>query len=54
MVRKIDDTPDDEFILRLLEIYSIEELLEFDDLEPYEALGLLVQYGAISFDKVPV
>jgi hypothetical protein len=43
-----------EFIKRLLEIYSMEELLEFDDLPPEEALELLVQYGALSFDNVPV
>lgn len=48
------DTPDEEFIRRLLEIYTIEELLEFDDLPVEEALGLLVQYGALSFDNVPV
>jgi hypothetical protein len=43
-----------EFIKRLLEIYSVEELLEFDDLPPEEALEYLVQYGALSFDNVPV
>lgn len=54
MVRKLDDTPDEEFIRRLLEIYTMEELLEFDDLDQVEALELLVQYGALSFDNVPV
>ena len=53
MVKQLD-TPDVEFIQRLLEIYSIEELLEFDDLPVEEALELLVQYGALSFDNVPV
>jgi hypothetical protein len=43
-----------EFIKRLLEIYTVEELLEFDDLPPEEALEYLVQYGALSFDNVPV
>jgi hypothetical protein len=43
-----------EFIQRLLEIYSMEELLEFDDLPVDEALEYLVQYGALSFDNVPV
>lgn len=43
-----------EFIKRLLEIYSVEELLEFADLPPEEALELLVQYGALNFDNVPV
>ena len=43
-----------EFINRLLEIYTMEELLEFDDLPPEEALEYLVQYGALSFDNVPV
>lgn len=43
-----------EFIKRLLEIYTVEELLEFDDLPNEEALELLVQYGALSFDNVPV
>ena len=43
-----------EFIQRLLEIYSMEELLLMDDLPEDEALYLLQQYGAISFDNVPV
>lgn len=43
-----------EFINRLLEIYTMEELLEMDDLPEDEALYLLVQYGALSFDNVPV
>lgn len=47
-------TPDLEFIERLLEIYTMEELLEFDDLPVAEALEYLVQYGALSFDRVPV
>jgi hypothetical protein len=42
-----------EFIRRLLELYTIEELLEFDDLPIEEALELLVQYGALGFDNVP-
>lgn len=54
MVRKPDDVPDIEFIRRLLEIYSLEEILEFADLPEDEALELLVQYGAIDFDNVPV
>lgn len=44
---------DTEFINRLLELYTVEELLEFSDLEPAEALALLVRYGAIDFDDVP-
>lgn len=43
-----------EFIQRLLEIYSMEELLLMDDLPEDEALYLLQQYGALSFDNVPV
>jgi hypothetical protein len=54
MVKKLDNTPDLEFIQRLLEIYSMSELLEFAELEEDEALELLVQYGALDFDNVPV
>jgi hypothetical protein len=54
MVRKTDDTPDIDFIRRLLELYTIEEILEFDDLPPEEAVELLIQYGALSFDNIPV
>ncbi len=54
MVRKLDDTPDLEFIRRLLEIYTINELLDFAELPEDEALELLVQYGALDFDNVPV
>jgi hypothetical protein len=54
MAKRFDDTPDREFILRLLEVYTLDELLEFDDLEASEALELLVQYGALCFDNVPV
>lgn len=54
MVSKHYDPGDTTFIKRLLEIYSVEELLEFDDLPPEEALELLVQYGALSFDNVPI
>ena len=43
-----------EFIQRLLEIYSMEELLLMDDLPEDEALYLLQQYGVLSFDNVPV
>ena len=53
MVKNLD-TPNLEFIRRLLEIYSIEELLEFDNLPVEEAIEYLVQYGALSFDNVPV
>lgn len=42
-----------EHIRRLLEIYTIDELLELDDLPQEEALELLVQYGALSFDNLP-
>ena len=42
-----------EFINRLLEIYTMAELLEMDDLPEDEALYLLVQYGALSFDDLP-
>ncbi len=42
-----------EFVNRLLELYTVEELLEFSDLEPAEALALLERYGAIDFDDVP-
>lgn len=54
MVSREYDQGSEEFISRLLEIYSIEELFEFDDLPPEEALRLLVQYGALTFDNVPV
>ena len=42
-----------EFIRRLLEIYASEELLEFDDLPVEEAVELLVNYGALSFENIP-
>ena len=48
-----DGPADLEFIQRLLEIYSMEELLLMDDLPEDEALYLLQQYGALSFDNVP-
>jgi hypothetical protein len=54
VVKKLDDTPDLEFIRRLLEIYSLSEILEFAELEEDEALELLVQYGAVDFDSIPV
>jgi hypothetical protein len=46
--------PREEFLQRMLEIYTLEELLEINELEPWEALELLVNYGAVSFDNIPV
>lgn len=45
--------PDLEHVRRLLEIYSLEEILEFNDLPEEEALELLVTYGAVSLDNIP-
>ena len=39
-------------ILLLLKDYSIEDILELGDLEPVEALELLITYGALSLEDV--
>lgn len=45
--------PEMEHIRRLLEIYTLEEILEFNNLEDEEALELLIVYGAVHLDNIP-
>lgn len=45
--------PDLEHFVRLLEIYTLEEILELNDLPEEEALELLVSYGAVDLDRIP-
>lgn len=42
-----------EFYERLLEIYTLSDILEICDLTESEAIHLLSNMGAIDLDKVP-
>lgn len=39
-------------LVQLMKDYSIEEILEAGELEPIEALELLIIYGALNVDKL--